>query len=196
MGTLFVNPLRAPELVNTIVVAGVSCGPFGDIRAKFELIDPKGRPFKWDIKDAPGTQGATITHRGSRPSQFTFKFTFGVGEPVDQAKAIDDFDSKMAQLFQIDVTKKEPKPLDVLQIQLASVDIFAVVAENIVGYEFDGAGLYVFTIHCLEYAPAKKKNATSTPTGTTTTPKKAQSQTFQDQQDREIASLLAKASQP
>lgn len=196
MGSLFVNPLRDPTSINTVVVAGLSAGPFGDVRCMFELIDPKGRPFKWDVKDAPGTQGATITHRGARPSQFTFKFTFGVGEPSDQADAMDRFDSTMAPLFQIDVTKKEPKPLDVLQVQLASVDIFAVVAESIIGYEFQGNGLYTYTVHCLEYSPAKKKNATSTPNTTTTTAKKAQSATFQDQQDKEIESLLAKAAQP
>jgi len=196
MGSLFVNPLRSPEQVNTIVIAGLSFGPFGDIKGKFELLDPEGRPYKWDLKDAPGTQGATITFRGSRPSKFKLKFTFGVGEPADQASAMDQFDSSIVPLLFIDATKKSPKPLDVLQVLLAATDIFAIVPENIGGYDHEGGGLYSYTVPCLEYAPAKKKNATSTPTGTTTTAKKQQSPTFQDQQDREIDSLLAKAAQP
>lgn len=198
MGQLFTNPMRDPTAVNTIVVASVSIGPFGDIKAIFELLDPEGRPFKWDLKDAPGTQGATITFRGSRPSKFKLKFTFGVGEPADQAAAMDQFDSNVAPMFFIDATKKEPKPLNVLQLLLAAVDIFALVPENVGGYEHEGGGLYSFSVPCLEYAPAKKKNATSTPnsTVTTTTANRAQSNTFQDQQDREISSLLAKAAQP
>lgn len=196
MGTLFANPIRSPELINTIVIASVSFGPFGDVKGKFELLDPEGRPYKWDLKDAPGTQGATITFRGSRPSKFKLKFTFGVGEPADQAAAMDQFDTTIAPLFFLDATKKQPKPLDVLQLLLAAVDIFALVPENLGGYEHEGAGLYSYTIPCLEYAPAKKKNATSTPTSTVTTSKKASSATFQDQQDREIAGLLAKANQP
>jgi hypothetical protein len=196
MGSLFANPLRSPELINTIVIASVSFGPFGDVRGKFELLDPEGRPYKWDLKDAPGTQGATITFRGSRPSKFKLKFTFGVGEPSDQAAAMDLFDTTIAPLFFLDATKKQPKPLDVLQLLLAAVDIFALVPENIGGYEHEGGGLYSYSIPCLEYAPAKKKNATSTPTSTVTTAKKTSSATFQDQQDREISSLLAKAAQP
>lgn len=196
MGTLFGNPIRSPELVNTIVIASTSIGPFGDVKAVFELLDPEGRPFKWDLKDAPGTQGATITFRGSRPSKFKLKFTFGVGEPADQANAMDLFDSSVAPMFFLDATKKEPKPLNVLQLLLAAVDIFALVPENIGGYAPEGGGLYSFTVPCLEYSPAKKKNATSTPTSTVTTATKAQSPTFQDQQDREIGALLAKAAQP
>ena len=196
MGTLFANPLRSPELINTIVLASVSCGPFGDVRCKFELTDPEGRPYKWDLKDAPGTQGATITFRGSRPSKFKLKFTFGVGEPADQANAMDLFDATITPLFFIDATKKEPKPLNVLQLLLAAVDIFALVPENIGGYEHEGGGLYSYTVPCLEYSPAKKKNATSTPNTTVTTANKAQSPTFQDQQDKEISALLAKAGQP
>lgn len=196
MGSLFSNPLRDPVSVNTIVITNISCGPFGDVKCKFELLDPEGRPYKWDLKDAPGTQGATITFRGSRPSKFTLKFTFGIGESSNQADAIDKFESSIVPLFFIDVTKKTPKPLDVLQVLLAAVDIFALVPENIGGYEHEGGGLYSYSIPCLEYAPAKKKNATSTPTGTTTTAKKSQSPTFQDQQDREIEALLLKAAQP
>jgi hypothetical protein len=199
MGVLFANPLRFPELVNTIVVAGISAGPFGDVKCKFELTDPEGRPYKWDVKDAPGTQGATITFRGSRPSKFKLKFTFGVGEPADQADAMDLFDSTLAPLFFLDSTKKTPKPLDVLQVLLAATDIFALVAENIGGYEHEGGGLYSYSVPCLEYAPAKKKNATHTPNSTVTSAsasRKASAPTFQDQQDKEIASLQAQAFQP
>jgi hypothetical protein len=99
-------------------------------------------------------------------------------------------------LFQIDATKKAPKPVDVLQLLLASVDVFAVTTENIGVPMHEGAGLWSRTIDFLEYAPAKKKNATTTPTGTVTgTAKKPAADTFQDAQDKEIASLLAKAAQ-
>ena len=187
MGVLFANPLRSPELLNTITVTSLTLGPFGDIKGKFELQDPEGRPFKWDLKDAPGTQGATITYRGSRPSKFKCYFAFW--EDVQ----IDAFDQQMLPLFQIDSLKKTPVPVAVLQVLLASLDIFSLVPEKIGTYNDEGKGLISITIDCLEYAPAKKKNVTTTPTTTTTNKSKAASPTFQDAQDKEIASLLAKA---
>jgi len=193
MGQLFANPLESPELVNTITVANISFGPFGDYTGKFELEDSDGRPFKWDTKDAPGTQGATITYRGSRPSKGKFKFYFWT------AQQIIDFDRNVLPLFQIDATKKTPKPVDVLQLMLASIDVFAVTTETLGEgsvYVHEGAGLYSYTIAWLEYAPAKKKNATTTPSGTVTAKPPTPSQTFPDAQDRELASLLAKAAQP
>lgn len=192
MGILFSNPLESPELVNTIVLASTSFGPFGDFIGKFELLDSDGRPYKFDVKDSPGTQGAVITYRGSRPSKGKFKFSFWT------AKQITDFDTNILPLFQIDGTKKAPKPIDVLQVLLASIDVFSVTTETLHGYEHEGQGLWSFSIDWLEYAPPKKKNVTTTPNSTVTgTAKKPPSaDTFPDAQDRELASLLAKAAQP
>ena len=170
------------------------------------MLDNDGRQFKYDTKDAPGTQGAVITYRGSRPSKGKFKFSFWT------ANQIAAFDANILPLFQIDGTKKTPLPVDVLQVLLASVDIFAVTTEVLKGYEHEGQGLWSFTIDWLEYAPPKKKNVTSTPTNTITTAaqkignnisnfffgngEKPESQTFPDAQDREIEKLRAKAGQP
>jgi len=191
MGRLFANPLDSPELMNTIVVASKSFGPFADFKGKFELQDPEGRPFKWDVKDAPGTQGATITYRGSRPSKMKLAFYFW------EASQITAFDENILPLFQLDATKTKVLPVDVLQALLASVDIFSVVAEKIGTYEHEGAGLWSLKIEVLEYKPASKKNATQTPNSTLTKGKPGSTQdnrsTFEKNLDAENAALLEEA---
>ncbi len=203
MGVLYSNPLDSPTDFNTIVVAAISFGPYGVMQGKFEFLEHEGRIFKWDVKDAPGVQGATITHRGSRPATFKGKFSFWT------SKQIDDFYLNIIPLFLLDPSKRTVKPVDVMHPALSALDIYAVVAQNIGVLEHDGGGLYSVTISMLEYAPAKKKNATSTPNTTLVTAAKnignnvsqfffgnSQADTFPDAQDKEQAALLAKANEP
>lgn len=190
MGRLFANPLDSPELMNTIVLAAKSFGPFGDFRGKFELQDCDGRPFKWDIKDAPGTQGATITYRGSRPSKFRLAFYFW------EAQQITDFDANIMPLLTIDATKTTPRPVDVLQLQLAALDIFSIVPGKVGEYHHEGKGLISIKIECGEYNPSKKKNVTTTPNSTITSGKPGkprQLSTFEQNLDAENAKLLEQA---
>lgn len=170
MPNIFANPIDSrlpgglpgsPDAYNTIVVASTSFGPFGDVKGKFELQNSDGRKYKWDIKDAPGTQGATISYRGWRPSGFTAAFYFWEREQID------GFFDRILPLFWINADKTAPIPVTVLQVQLAALDVHAVVAEDISPLVYEGSGgLWSTKIKILEYRPASKKNATTTPTST------------------------------
>lgn len=192
MGALLANPLLLPEFFDTLVAAGISLGPApgSDVTGLFRLQDCDGRPFKWDQKDSPGTQGATITYRGWRPSKM--KFRFELWTPDD----IDNFFALYLPSFQIDATKAAPKPVDVLHPVLSSLEIYSVVAETIGPLKHEGKGLYSLTIEMLEYRQAKKKNVTTTPNTTSgTKPRQGVTtlETFDDKQDAEIAALMNKA---
>lgn len=186
-GVLFANPLTSPEQYDFLNVAGViSPGVF--------VLDGGGRPYKWDVKDAAGTQGATETYRGLRPSEsIKGKFLFW------QASQIDEFYNNFVGLLHYDATKKDPKPVDVLHPALAANGITSLITIDVgpLTHE-DGKQLWSVTVEFKEYRPAKKKNVTKTPVNTVPFGPPSNlagggKPTAQDEQDREIERLLARA---
>ncbi len=200
LGTIVVSggqSILVPNLLaNTIILGSKSFGPFSDIRGVFEA-SGFDRPYKWDIKDAPGTQGASITYRGGKPAEGKFKFIFGVGESIDQARSIDQFDRDIMPLFFIDATKTQVLPITVSNTLLQALGIFAVTTTKIGQYVHAGAGLWTIEMEMLEYKPAAKKNVTTTPTSTVTGSKKgnapAQISTFEEHVLDRRAALLEEA---
>lgn len=181
----YANPLILPEQYDFLNVAGVlSPGVF--------KLDGGERPYKWDIKDAAGTQGATETYRGLRPSDdIKGKFLFWT------AAQIDEFFNVFVPLLHYDATKTAPKPINVLHPVLAANGITDLIVKNVgpLTHE-DGKQLWSVTVEFAEYLPAQKKNATTTPTSTKTTTNSKGKPTAQDVQDKEIERLLQQANTP
>lgn len=181
----FANPLVLPEQYDFLNVAGVlSPGVF--------KLEGGTRPYKWDIKDAAGTQGATETYRGLRPSEnIKGKFLFLT------AAQIDEFFNVFVQLLHYDATKTAPKPINVLHPVLAANGITDLIVQEVgpLTHE-DDHQLWSVTVEFAEYLPAQKKNATTTPTNTKTTTNTKGKPTVQDVQDKEIERLLEQANTP
>jgi hypothetical protein len=183
-GFFYANPLRLPEQYDFLNVAGIlSPGVF--------VLSGGSRPYKWDIKDAAGTQGATETYRGLRPSDdVKGKFLFWTADQIDE------FFTKFVPLLHYDATKSSPKPIDVLHPVLAANGITTLVTTNVGPLTHEGQQLWSVTVEFTEFKPAKKKNATTTPNSTKTTTNTAGKPTAQDAQDKEIEKLLELAKKP
>lgn len=185
-GVLFANPLVSPEQFDFLNVAGT-------ISPGVCKLEGSSRPYKWDIKDAPGTQGATETYRGWRPSEgIKFKFRFWT------AAQIDEFFGTFLPLLQYDATKSNPKPINVLHPVLAANGITNLVTKEIGPLVDDGNQLWSVSVEFIEFRPGPKKNATSTPNSTNinSKPGTGSKPTAQDEQDKEIERLLKKAKEP
>lgn len=187
MAALQFNPLRNPEAFDKLVAAGIS-NP-----GLFQLVDGGGRPFKWDIKDVAGAQGATETYRGWRPSEgIHARFVFWTAEQIDE------FFTTYLPLFEIDGTKTSATPVAVQHPVLNANNIFAVVAKEI-GPLVDverGKQLWSVTLELIEFRPAKKANVTKTPDKASEDGTGKREPSPQDAQDQEIAALLAEANKP
>jgi len=182
---LFANPLTSPEQFDFLNVAGVlSPGIF--------KLEGGERPYKWDVKDAAGTQGATETYRGLRPSEdIKGKFLLWTVEQIDE------FFNTFVPLLHYDATKKAPQPINVLHPVLAANGITNLVTKNVgpLVHE-DGKQLWSVTVEFIEYRPAQKKNATTTPKSSKTTTNAQGKPSVQDVQDKEIEKLLKQATTP
>jgi hypothetical protein len=156
------------------------------------LTDGASRPYKWDLKDGAGIQGATITYRGLRPSEgikFVFKFW-----TRDQ---IVEFYRDFLPLLTYDATKKAPKPISVLHPILAANDIFDLVTKEVGELTHEGQQLWSVAVEFIEYRPANKKNVTTTPKDSDTNKDETGDKpTVQDAQDIEIESLTNESLRP
>ncbi len=186
MSILFANPLVSPEQFDYLNVAGT-------ISPGVCKLEGGNRKYKWDVKDAPGTQGATETYRGWKVGD-PIKFKFQLWTPAQ----IDEFFGTFLPLLEYDATKTNPKPVNVLYPVLAANGITNLVTDDIGPLVHEGNQLWSVSVAFLEYRPAPKKNATSTPTGVNSNskPKTGSKPTAQDAQDLEIQRLLEKAKQP
>jgi hypothetical protein len=151
------------------------------------------RAHEFDVKKGKGSYGATVTFVGRPPAKGSIKFKLWKPEHFTQ------WDS-FRPLLKYDPTKKSVQAVDIYHPSYADVDLHSVVIESIGNIVRESLGLYSITVEILEYFPAPKKSAVSTPTqsqstqaGTTVgTPPPA----AQDAQEAEIAALMKQASAP
>lgn len=119
------------------------------------------RNYKWDIRDAPGVQGAVITYRGWRPTD-GIKGTFYFYEPGQ----VEEFMSSWVQIWALDAMKLNPSPVSVYHPALAANDITALVAKKIGQLVGTPQQLWSCTLEWIEYRPARIIRST-TPQGAT-----------------------------
>ncbi len=183
-----VNPMDFPQSWDVIIIGST------DSPGIVEVTGFK-RGNEWDIKKGKGTVGATLTYTSAPPAQGSFKFTLWKKEHFDEWE-------NFRKLLKYDPTKKSVQAVDVYYPSLADIDVFSIVIENIGAIEHEGKGKYGITVDAIEYKPVPKKSATSSPTGSQSTPKDKKNtpgdvaDPVADAQQKEIAELLKKASEP
>lgn len=180
------NPLDSPESFDKLKIGSIRNPGIA------RLISGGGRPYKWDVKDASGQEGATMTYRGLKVAgNIMVRFEFW------EKAQIDEFYRTFHPLLKYDATKQNPQPVDIFFPQLNSNEIMRLVTAE-VGPLLDlGQQLWAVTVEFSEFRTAKKKNVTTTPTSSKSAgPNGQKTPTVEDQQDREIASLLEQWKKP
>ena len=111
---------------------------------------------KWDVKEAPGSDGATETYQGYTPSPFQLVLRIWLSEQWTEWL-------RLAPQFRPKPGKEAPKPVDVVHPDLAVWGISRVILRKIRPRKSDG--IYEVTFDLLEYFPQPKKTVTATASG-------------------------------
>jgi hypothetical protein len=138
-----------PDSWDTAVLGGVTLPGLA-------RIDGLELGSKWDVKEAPGSDGATETYQGYTPSPFQLVLRIWLPE---QWSAF----LPLAKQFRPRPGKETPKPVDVVHPDLAVWGISKVIIRKIKPKKTDG--IYEVSFDLLEYFPQPKKTVTTTASG-------------------------------
>ena len=155
-----------PGLYDVVIAAGVTSPGVA------KLLSGGGREYNWDIKQAPGVQGYTMTYRGWKAGEdIVFRFEFfehpeGPGYAT-AASQIQSFYDNWVPIWALDARKvQRPKPVSTQHPALAANDIQALLCKRIGPLQTDGAMRWWVDMAFLEYRPPKLI-PTETPKGAT-----------------------------
>ncbi|MGZ3454446.1 MAG: hypothetical protein ACXWUG_20255 [Polyangiales bacterium] len=137
-----------PESWDTAVVGGVQLPGLA-------RIDGLELASKWDVKEAPGTDGATETYQGYTPSSFTLLLRMW---ERDQWTAW----LGLVPKFRPRPGKESPDPVEVVHPELAAWGIARAIIRKLKPKKSDD--VYEVSFDMLEYFPQPKKSVTSTAT--------------------------------
>jgi hypothetical protein len=165
---LFVfDPLADPGVADVMVAAGMQSP------GVCLLMSGGDREYNWDIKQAPGTQGYTMTYRGWKAGDpIVMRFVFfehpkGPGYTVTfPSSQVESFYNDWVPIFAIDARKLRPNPIAINHPILASNDINNVVCKKIGALQHDGKMLWWVDMTFLEFRPPRLIPA-ATPKGAT-----------------------------
>ncbi len=164
-----IAPTAVPDLYDFIVVQGIASPGIATVSGA-------DRGYKWDVKEAKGSAGATTTFQGDGVAKPKVEFQLWLDEHFE---AWDTF----VQILKA-AQGKNPTVLDVVHPVFQEHEIRSLVVENIGQVVHKGKGLYSITVSFLEYYPPKPKGGSPVASGWVDTT---------DKQDAELADLLAKA---
>jgi len=183
------NPFTDSQAYDVVEIGGV---------VNPGIIAPGGitgfkRQTEWDTKKGKGVKGGTSTLSQLPPSKGSIKFLLWTAEHFDT------WDQTFRSKFEYDPTKKAVIAVDIYHPTIANGGVHSVVTESIGIPEHEGKGLWSITVELLEYLPPEKKNATGTPSGSTSNKGGAgktgsTDDPIADAQQKEIARLMAEAS--
>ncbi len=183
--TMSASVFDDPQAYDTVTVGGVVCP--GIVKG----VDAFKTKREFDVKKGKGTFGSTITFVGRPPSTGSLTFQFWTKE---QETAWIDFRDQ----FKFDPTKKAINAIDIYHPWLAEIDMTSFVCEGIGSVKNVGKFLFEIVVDLLEYFPPPNKNATGTPSGSTSNGKGNSASgksddPIADAQQAEIKKLLAEA---
>jgi hypothetical protein len=148
----FLDPISNPSFWDVVTIAGVDSPGLC-------VVSKAPRAHKYDVKTGKGTKGSTTTFVGLPPADFSIKFMLWL---VEHFQAWGDF----RPLLRYDPTKKKgQQAVDIFYPSLADLSIFSVVTTEIGSIVHEGKQLYSIEVSFLEYLPASKTSAVSTPAG-------------------------------
>ena len=156
-----INPLDFPLDWNRVTVAGLTWGLDVALGA-YCIVSGADREYKYDVKEGKGTKGATTTFTNVSPAKFQIKYFMWA---FDHFVGWDVF----VLLHRYDPTKKAAQAYDIYHPALAANEIKSVVTAKIGQPNYveggEGMGMTSITVDYLEYFPAGKSSAVSTPNG-------------------------------
>lgn len=159
------DPLVDPGRWDQMIAAGVVSPGVA------RLMSGGGREYTWDIRQAPGVQGYTMTYRGWKAGEdIVFRFEFfehpdGPGYAT-AASQVQSFYLVWLPIWAIDARKIKPDPVSVTHPALFANDIQSLLCKRIGPLETDGRMRWWCDMTFLEYRPPKLI-AASTPKGAT-----------------------------
>lgn len=151
------------------------------------------RSTGWDKKKGKGRKSATLTLTDEPPAEGTFTLQLHTAQDFADWEAF-------LPIITAKPDKKATQGIDIWYPSLADVDINAVVIQSIDPPKHVGKGLYIVEIEMIEWSPPPTTSIVQTPSsavangdasgpGDPTDP-------IEDQQQKEIAALLAEAQKP
>ena len=138
-----------PESWDIAILAGVSLPGLA-------RIDGLELASKWDVKEAPGSDGATETYQGYTPSSFQLVLRIWRRDQWVTWQSL-------AKRFRPKPGKERPQPVDVIHPDLAVWGISRAIIRKIKPKKTDG--IYEVSFDLLEYFPQPKKTVTKTAAG-------------------------------
>ena len=135
-----------PDSWDTVLLAGSALPGLAHIEG-LEL------GSKWDVKEAPGTDGATETYQGYTPS--SFQLILRIWLPEQWTEWL-----KLAKTLRPKPGKETPKPVDIVHPDLAVWGISSAIIRKIKPKKTDG--VYEISFDMLEWFPQPKKTVTTT----------------------------------
>lgn len=138
-----------PESWDTAIVGGVALPGLA-------RIDGLELASKWDVKEAPGTDGATETYQGYTPAAFQIFLRMWERE---QWRAF----LKLVPRLRPKPGKNTPDAVDVVHPELSAWGISRAIVRKIKPKKSDD--FYDVSFDMLEYFPQPKKTAAPTPNG-------------------------------
>ncbi len=190
-----INPIDFPRSWDVVDLGGV-------FSPGFCTWEGWKRHNEWDRKKGKGTRGSTQTLVQQPEAQGSFVFhiwdngTLGTGH--DHFAEWDAF----SPLLQYDPTKKKPQAITIYHPALATLDppVNSVVVEDVEALTHVGDGMYTITVKMSEFFPVPPKSNVGTPTTAKQAPAPnspgVQPVAAEDEYQKQIADLLAKAQQP
>lgn len=137
-----------PDAWDTAILGGNTLPGLADVKVT------KGR--KLDVKQSPGTHGATLTDQGYKPAKVTITLTLHTAEQWAAFQA-------MAPSLEPPPGKAYSQPFDILHPSTSVRGVKSVQIEDIDGPDKGSIpGTKVVTIKCVQYFPPKA-GATNTP---------------------------------
>lgn len=179
----------APTLVPSVHEAFIVCGIAAPGLA---IVTGAERPYKWDVKEAKGSSGATTTYQGEgivkvKVELLLWKDGTDPADPTDHFAEWDSF----RDLLRTGLREKNLRALDVLHPALVDIDVYAMAVERIGQLVPKGGGLFSASFDLVEYKPPKK--AGGTPQGSKGSAAGGAAPTAKDEKDDQIDQLLKKA---
>lgn len=151
------DPLVDPGVADVMVAAGLQSP------GVCLLMSGGDREYNWDIRQAPGLQGYTMTYRGWKAGEpIVCRFVFfehpqGPGYvPTFPSSQVQSFYDDWVPIFALDARKViRPKPISIQHPILNSNDIVNVVCQKIGRLTTDGHMLWWVDMTFLEFRPPK-----------------------------------------
>jgi hypothetical protein len=144
------NPVDYPDAFETVRVGGL-------VLPGVATISGLAREMGWDVQDAKGSTGASLSRSGGKLA----KFSVNLDLIRDVSQDIDDFTQwyeHALPLLQRSIEGKEPRGLSIEHPDCQVLCVNAVVVEKIdqVVYDRNDSGRGTVGVSFIEYAPPKK----------------------------------------